>query len=193
MQNAAMGLRVSEYEPGHETGWCRCRALAFLATAYFDDVKQRRPPCPPPGFGLVASDGGEVVGVLDVSVEENAATIDTIAVHPDAQRRGIGTRLLSEARERALRAGAVRLNAWTRDDTQALAWYRSRGFEESDHYLHVYANHYTDAEEPSRAVAAARDGFTPVIVFSHAKLESEYEARRDFARVHICRLFSRPL
>lgn len=180
---------MRDYVSSDEDAWSRCRVLAFLSTSYFDAVERRRAPHPPPGFGLVASRSGSLVGLVDVTVEGEVATIDTLAVHPDCQREGIGTRLLALVRDRAGDAGALVLEAWTRDDEQALSWYRSRGFRESDHYLHVYANHYTDPDEPARVVTA-RPGFSPIIVFSHAPLAHEDAARRDFARVHVCRRFS---
>lgn len=191
----AVTVEVRDYQPGDEEAWVRCRVLAFLHTAYFDDVQPARPVCPSPGFGLVAVDGNELVGVIDVSVSpsEQLATIDTVAVHPDSQHRGVGTALLSEARSRGLRAGATTIDAWTRDDEATLRWYRSRGFAESEHYLHVYANYYTDSTEPGRAVESTRPELKPIIVFSHANLEAEQELRRQFARVHVCRRFSQPL
>jgi len=123
---------------------------------------------------------------------EDPATIDTVAVHPDAQHRGVGTALLGEARRRASRAGATMIDAWTRDDEATLAWYRSRGFVESDHYLHVYASYYANPGEPGRAIESTRLELKPVIVFSHAKMHAERDLRRSFARVHVCRRFSQP-
>jgi ribosomal protein S18 acetylase RimI-like enzyme len=74
-----------------ETSWLRCRALSFLDTAYFDDVKKTKTDIVSPGFELVAVEGdGPVVGIVDVTVEGALATIDTVAVHPDHQHRGIG-------------------------------------------------------------------------------------------------------
>ncbi len=191
----AVNVEVRDYQPGDEEAWLRCRVLSFLHTAYFDDVQVAHPSPPSPGFGLVAVEGGDLVGVIDVSVSafEELATIETVAVHPDAQHRGVGTALLSEARYRSLRAGATMIDAWTRDDEPTLRWYRSRGFVESDHYLHVYANYYTAADEPGRAVESTRLGLKPVIVFSHAKMDAAQELRGSFARVHVCRRFSQPL
>lgn len=73
-----------------------------------------------------------------------------------------------------------------------MGWYRARGMSEDSHYLHVYADSYTDAGEPGEAVEA-RPGLTPVRVFLHAALEREAEMRARFRRVHVCRRFTRPL
>jgi GNAT superfamily N-acetyltransferase len=188
-----MALVVRDYEPEDEEEWLRCKVLSFLHTSYFDAVDPTHPPCCPPGFCLVAEESGAIVGVLDVSVEGDLATIDTIAGHPDAQHRGIGTALFVEACPRAVAAGATTIDAWTRDDEPALCWYRSHGFVESDQYLHVYAFFYRDPAEPRRAVESMHFGLRPVLVFSHGDLDQEIELRRQFDRVHVCRRFARSL
>lgn len=182
---------IRDYDPADEREWLRCRVLAFLGTAYFDDVMTAKR-SPAAGAELVAASAGAVVGVLDLSVDGGLATIDTIAVHPDYQGQGIGTRLFDAACVRAAQLGAATIDAWTRDDEQALRWYRARGMREDSHYLHVYADHYTDAGEPGEAVRA-RPGLTPVRVFLHAALDREAEMRARFRRVHVCRRFARPL
>jgi ribosomal protein S18 acetylase RimI-like enzyme len=184
---------VRDYEPADEESWLRCRLLSFLHTAYFDDVWTAKPPCPAPGVELVAANGATVVGVIDVQIAGEVALIDTVAVDPDHQRLGIGTALFNAGREQAAAAGALTIEAWTRDDEATLHWYRSHGFVESDQYLHVYANYYVDAGEPDRAVAGRRPGLRPMMLFLHAPLERENELRKDFTRIHICRRFSRPI
>ncbi|MFJ6676629.1 GNAT family N-acetyltransferase [Actinosynnema sp. NPDC091369] len=190
-----MGYAVREYVAEDEPSWLRCRVLAFLGTAFYDDVVQAKPRVP--GVELVAVDGGLVVGILDlaVAVEPAAvetATIETIAVHPDHQHRGIGGALLSRARARARALGATTLDAWTRDDPPTLRWYRAMGFQESDHYLHVIADHRASADEPARAVVA-RPGLRVAKAYLHADLADEARLRREFGRVHVCRRFALPL
>jgi GNAT superfamily N-acetyltransferase len=190
---ADVAFQVRGYEPADERSWLHCRALSFLGTAYFDDVRTAKEDCAAPGFGLVAVDDAVVVGVLDVEVADDVATIDTIAVHPDHQGHGIGTALFDQARDRLVRLGVVTVEAWTRDDEPTLRWYRSRSFIESDHYLHVYANYYTDPGEPARAVESRIADLRPVTAFLHAPMSLAAEMRAAFARVHVCRRFSRPL
>lgn len=128
-----MPVQVRDYQPADEQDWLRCRVLAFLGTAYFDDVMTAKT-SPVIGAELVAVDDDIVVGVLD----------------------------------------------------------RSRGFRESDHYLHVYADHYVNAAEPAQAVGR-RPGLEPIKVFLHATLGQEAEMRKKFRRVHVCRRFTRPI
>jgi GNAT superfamily N-acetyltransferase len=184
-------VAIRDYEPSDEQAWVRCRVLSFLGTAYFDDVMPAKK-TPVLGAELVAEDSGAIVGVLDLSAEGQVATIDTIAVHPDHQWRGIGSMLLARACARAQDLGATTIEAWTRDDEPTLRWYRSRFVTESDHYLHVYADCYTQAGEPADA-AQCRDDFDLIKVFLHADLDREAEMRARFTRVHVCRRFSRPV
>lgn len=185
---------IRRYLASDESAWLRCRVLSFLHTAYFDDVQTAKPAVPPPGLELVAADSsGEIRGILDITIEGESATIDTIAVHPDHQFQGIGHALLQEATDRLLALKVATLDAWTRDDPSTLRWYRSNGFSETDHYLHVYADYYTDTAEPDRAIAERRSGLRPIKAFLHAKLDEEATIRKQFARVHVCRRFTQNL
>lgn len=189
-----MSYVIREYTTTDETAWLRCRVLSFLHTAYFDDVLRSKPDGQAPGLELVAVDGdGLVVGIMDTSIDDALATIDTVAVHPDHQHRGLGRRLLERTRSGARALGATGLDAWTRDDADTLAWYRAMGFAESDHYLHVHANYYTDRGEPGRAIGAPRPGLRPIMAFLHAGLADEEQLRGEFARVHVCRRFAMPI
>jgi ribosomal protein S18 acetylase RimI-like enzyme len=184
-------LEIRDYTPADEQAWLRCRVLSFLATAYFDDVMTAKQ-SPAIGAELVAIEGGALVGILDFSMGGSLATIDTIGVHPDHQHQGIGTKLFELARIRAAGLGATTIDAYTRDDAATLRWYRARGFAESDHYLHVYANRYANVDEPAQAVQP-RPGLFPIKVFLHAELEQEAEMRQKFQRVHVCRRFAQPI
>ena len=172
----------------------RCRVLSFLDTSYYDAVERAKPQIALPGFELVAvDDTGAIAGLMDVAVDGESATIETVAVHPDHRRRELGRSLLAEACARAAGASATTLDAWTRDDPDTLSWYRDMGFTESEHYLHVYADYYTDADEPKRAVRERRPDLSPMILFLHAKLADEQRLRQEFARVHVCRRFAKQL
>lgn len=139
---------VREYREGDERAWLRCRAVAFLGTAYFDDVLQKKPRYDAPAVELVAESGGSLVALMDVAVHAQLATIETVAVHPDCVRAGIATELLHEAFAR-LDPDVEAIDAWTRDHGAANRWYESHGFDEGFRYLHVYA---TGDEETAAAI-----------------------------------------
>jgi ribosomal protein S18 acetylase RimI-like enzyme len=191
LQDRSVPIEIRDYRPADEQAWLRCRVLSFLGTAYFDAVETTKQ-SPAVGAGLVAVEGGAVVGILDFSIEGSLATIDTIAVHPDRQHQVIGTKLFELARIRAAALGATTIDAYTRDDEATLRWYRAHGFTESDHHLHVYADYYANADEPAEAVKP-RPGLFPIKIFLHAKLEREAEMRQKFQRVHVCRRFAQPI
>ncbi|MCR3750962.1 GNAT family N-acetyltransferase [Lentzea californiensis] len=178
-------MEIRDYEPDDEASWLRCRVLGFLATNYFDDVWQAKRRT---DLELVALDGAEVAGILDVSVPGAEATIGTVVVHPDRQGEGIATALLAEAVRRLERFGARTLDAWTREDGPALNWFERNGFTESESCLHVHAS----ADELG-TVLTAKHGLVPVGAFLHARIEREAEMRERFERVHVCRRMVREL
>jgi ribosomal protein S18 acetylase RimI-like enzyme len=149
----APSITIRNYHPEDESGWVRCRALAFLDTAYFDNVYQKKEHYDSESIELVASHRNQIVGLLDVECENEPNTICSptsglephlagmiwhIAVHPDFRRQGIGASLLQKSTEIAQEMGIKRFEAWTRDDEWVESWYRNQGFEQVRSYYHVY-------------------------------------------------------
>lgn len=180
---------VRDYRPADAAGWVRCRTLAFLHTQYYDDVQPVRAPLAEDSLALVASDGEQVVGLLDIEIERTEATIDSIATHPDHQGGGIGTRLLEWAVPLLTARGVRSLDAWTREDVAANNWYRRNGFTERHRYLHVYLGHQDDASGFSTPEGLS----APVSTFTHASIEDEATMRERYRRVYICRQYLREL
>jgi len=181
---------VREYTSSDEPGWLRCRVLAFLNTCYFDAVEAAKPAEDDADstIDLVAVFDDTVIGLLDVAVRGTLATIESVAVHPDFRRSGIATGLLTAAMERLNPTAAVSLDAWTREDAEALAWYGRHGFVQTEAYLHVYSG-YGQGSKMADASGPAR----PVSVFAHAALEHEARLRAEYERVYVCRRMQRSL
>jgi ribosomal protein S18 acetylase RimI-like enzyme len=181
---------IRAYSPADEPGWIRCRALWFLSSQYFDDVLPRRPEPAEPSVVLVAADpDGTNVGILDIGVAGALATIDTLAVHPDHQGRRIATMLLETAIPLLAGTGATELDAWTREDPAANAWYRRVGFVEETRYLHVFVSEGDDTTGFTTPDGLSR----PVLAFLDAAVEREEEMRARFRRVHVLRAHVQPL
>jgi GNAT superfamily N-acetyltransferase len=191
------GFAIRRFEPGDEAGWVRCRVLAFLNTAYFDDVHPLKERYDGRAIELVAEAGGQVVGLIDVECEEEPGTICStpadaahagpagmiwhLGVHPDYRRRGIGRELLAEAARRARAWQIGRFEAWTRDDTFVNDWYRAQGFRHVQHYWHVFM----DSREELAALNPQTGDLRPVSAFAHY-LGDDEEVLERFERVHRC-------
>ena len=177
---------IREFESDDESGWVRCRVLGFLDTSYFDDVQATKPQ-----YGdaveLVAVVDDLVVGICAATHAGEAATLETIAIHPDFRRRRIGHDLLAEAIERLSAAGCSTLEAWTREDRGTLAWYEAEGFKRQFRYLHVYAS---SPEEMQTAVTPTLP-LMPRVRHFHAWEHEEEQMRGTFDRVHGCNQYVR--
>lgn len=179
---------IRAYQASDEPSWLRCRVLAFLDTCYYDDVWTRKPDEQADSVvELVAVDEGEVVGILDVAVRGELATIENVCVLPAYRGAGLATRLLCAACERLAGSGARFLDAWTREDQAAIAWYEACGFAEEFTYLHVY----TEYNGAARMVGK-HPPYSPMVVFAHALREHEQQARAEYPRVYVCRRMMQP-
>jgi len=181
---------IREYKPTDEHGWLQCRVLAFLETAYFDDVRTKKESYESDSIELVAESNGQIVGLIDIEVEASGADrsgmIWHVAVHPDHRRQGIAMRLLTEAVNRAKSFQLSRLEAWTRDDQFVNDWYTSQGFQLIQSYYHVYADH-SEIREKSLFDWPAKDTYTVTAFFHY--LGNDQSFLSQFKRVHECRRY----
>jgi ribosomal protein S18 acetylase RimI-like enzyme len=191
-------LTIRSYEPADEAGWLRCRVLSFLDTAFFDAVEREKERYAEPAIELVADDGGEIVGLLDLEVElapgvladrpGRGGMIWHLAVHPDHQRQGIAAGLLEAAERLARERGLERLEAWTRDDAHVQRWYENNGFTLIDGYLHVYLE-----RDDLRALDGQVGELRLVKAFAHYTGDRPDEIRQRYGRVHDDVLYEKQL
>lgn len=191
-----MNWSIRPYQPADEAQWLRCRVLAFLETAYFDDVQREKKRYANPSIELVAALDQQIIGLIDIECETvpgsvcsphptatgKAGMIWNIAVHPDYQRQGIGSALLEATVELAKQSHIQRFEAWTRDDAPTLRWYEAQGFQKMDSYLHVYLQD----EELEGCFDSRIPGLRPVHVFASYRGDSAADMRQRFKRVHEC-------
>ncbi len=189
---------VRPYDPADEIGWLQCRLLSFFGSAYYDDVVREKERYAHPAIELVAEAEGEIVGLIDVEygfepgdvLRDRPGTggmIWHLGVHPEHQRRGVATALLTEAERVAKERGLERFEAYTRDDTHVHAWYESLGFERVSSYLHVYL----ERDEGLRELDVEGRDLKFVKAFAHYTGDRPDEIRQRFRRVHDCVLFER--
>lgn len=190
-------MQIREYRPEVEEGWLRCRVLAFLHSAYYDNVLREKERYRYPAIELVAELDGTIVGLIDLECEAEPGTVCSnrpglaamiwhLAIHPDCRGRGIARALLEEAVARARERGIVRLEAWTRDDADVRRWYERQGFEPVDSYLHVYVD---GPEELHAVIRSQVPKLYPVFTFAHYTGEEREWVRGRFRRVHECVLY----
>ena len=188
------------YRPEDERGWLECRVLAFLNTAYFDNVYKEKEVYENPSLELVAEEDGKIIGLLDIECEtkpgqfcanqdQRSGMIWHMAVHPNHGRKGIATLLLRYAEKILTEKGIRRLEAWTRDDQWVQNWYRKNGFQAADSYLHVYM----EGNEMNGMIESKSSKLFPVTTFAHYTGEEREEMKKRFKRVHECFMFEKRL
>jgi N-acetylglutamate synthase-like GNAT family acetyltransferase len=80
----------------------------------------------------VLEDSGEIVGLVVLIPEARAMLLDNVAVHPRAQGRGFGVKLIAFAEAQTRAAGLPALRLYTQDImTENLALYARLGFVET--------------------------------------------------------------
>lgn len=191
-------MEIRSYHKTDEKNWVRCRTLAFLDTAYFDNVLREKEQYENSSIELVAIQNGIVAGLLDIEYETEPGSVCTgksglggmiwhMAVHPDFQRHGIGEKLLAEAEIKARGKGLAYLEAWTRDDEWVNNWYEKHRFQQTSDYLHVYL------QGRDHVQINAEKTFIPVQTFAHYTGDDKEWVKEHFDRVHECRCYQKTL
>lgn len=188
---------IRNYSVTDETGLVRCRTLAFLQTAYFDNVLNKKEHYQNPAIELVAELDGQIVGLIDVEVEKVERTVCSrgeglgamiwhIAVHPDFSRQGIGQQLLDAAETKAKEMNINRFEAWTRDDQWVQNWYEKMNFKMVDSYYHVYF----EGSEMNHKIQSNIPNLFLVNTFTHY-VGNDIDQFKNIKRVHKCVCFEK--
>lgn len=83
-------------------------------------------------LNVAESREGGIVGIIVLVPQAEHLLLDNIAVHPAAQGRGIGRRLIAFAQDAARRLGYCELRLYTHAKmTENIAFYARLGFEET--------------------------------------------------------------
>ena len=188
---------IRDYKVTDEIGWVRCRTLAFLQTAYFDNVLNKKEHYQNPAIELVAELNGQIVGLIDVEYEKEERTVCSrgeglggmiwhIAVHPDFSKQGIGQLLLSASEAKAKEMNINRFEAWTRDDLWVQNWYEKMKFKMVDSYYHVYF----EGNEMNHQIQSNIPNLYLVNSFAHY-VGKDIDQFKNNKRIHQCVCFEK--
>lgn len=165
-------MEIRNYESKDEKGWVRSRVLAYLDTAYYDDVYREKEKFENPSIELVAVEDDKVLGLIDIeydtedekvcSEEGTGGMIMHLAVHPDYQGRGIGKELMERAVEESIKLNLEFLEAWTRDAGSSAGWFEKNAYRQVDEYYHIYL---TD-EDMAHTVQPGDKALQPLYMFA---------------------------
>jgi [ribosomal protein S18]-alanine N-acetyltransferase len=112
----AMVTMREAFDPAYGEAWTHAQCSGILGLAgvwlYLARIDGR-----PAGFALARA-------ILD------EAELLLLAVPPASRRRGVGRAMLDAVADEARRRGAIRLHLEMRENNDAIALYRSAGFEE---------------------------------------------------------------
>jgi len=86
-----------------------------------------------PDLFLVAVDEDALVGSVMVGYEGHRGWINYLAVDPSRRKRGVGSRLMTEAERLLEEAGCPKINLQVRsENADVIAFYRARGYVVDD-------------------------------------------------------------
>jgi ribosomal-protein-alanine N-acetyltransferase len=108
------------------------------------------------GFGFVAIEGDSLLGFAVCRIVLDICELESIAVAPEARRRGIGATLLAAAADFAAERGATRVELEVRaGNSTAVGFYTRMGFAQDGLRRAYYRNPDEDAVLMSRTVLSS--------------------------------------
>ncbi|MFX0212376.1 MAG: GNAT family N-acetyltransferase [Candidatus Hodarchaeota archaeon] len=144
-----MKFKIRKYDLSDEENWINCYFLSYYDSIYLDELINVKPRYEGLVIQLVATIDKEIMGILDIEIEQEAGQfgsndtsrcglISVIGVIPQFRRKGIGTALLFKAQEILIKKYKVhRFEMWIREDLSTLAWLEKNDFHKIHHYYQI--------------------------------------------------------
>ncbi|MFX0185385.1 MAG: GNAT family N-acetyltransferase [Candidatus Hodarchaeota archaeon] len=144
-----MKVNIRQYDPSDEEEWIRCHFLSYYDSIYLDELINMKPRYEGLVIQLIATFDEEIVGILDIEIEQEAGQfgsdetsrcgmISVIGVIPQFRCKGIGTTLLFKAQNILIRNYNIhRVEIWIREDLSTLAWLEKNDFLKIHHYYQI--------------------------------------------------------
>ncbi|MGI6192922.1 MAG: GNAT family N-acetyltransferase [Christensenellales bacterium] len=142
---------IRKYCDNDEQAWIRCRAIAFLDSSYWNDVKTEKEKYDKPSISLIAEKDGQIIGFIDTEIDsehasccregERNAVIWHLGVLPEYRRLSMAKKLWEETKKRLLAENIHYCEVWTQEDEPANRFYQKMGFtlEEDQTWLRCYS------------------------------------------------------
>ena len=144
-----MSLRIRYYTPSDEDNWIKCYLSSYIESTYYDELVKVKPRYENQAVELIGLERNEIVGILDIEIEEEpgqlcfdennrSGIISIIGVIPEYRRRGVGTKLIKKSLKIIQDSYDInRLEIWVRDDPSTLNWLHNLGFKKVQQFYDV--------------------------------------------------------
>ena len=155
---------IREYDSSDAISWMKCWLMAAGSSRAWLFLLTKKPTYARSSLELVAISGGEVVGILDIEVEnepgdlcgqnvEGGAFAWEFGVHPEYWGQGIGKALVENAEERLRDEHGVGYMEWWSMDERSGRWYESYGMQ----CINEHWRFNIESDSEAESVFAARD------------------------------------
>lgn len=112
-------------------------------------------------FSFVAEEDGTILGYVSaMPLDTESVDVESIAVHPDYQGRGIGGQLLQKIEEEMKSRGFIRSILEVRDmNYESIRFYKKHGYVEIRHMRAYYNEDYRGSRGAYRMAKALTNAF----------------------------------
>ena len=126
---------IRDFRPEDEAGLIEMWKLSGIYRRWNDpqrDIARKTENMQKTGFGLflvVQESSGRIIGSVMAGYDGHRGSVNYLAVHPDAQRQGIGRALMAEVERWCEVEGCPKINLLVRTDNEAVkAFYARLGY-----------------------------------------------------------------
>ena len=126
---------IRDFRPEDEAGLIEMWKQSGICRSWNDpqrDIARKTENMQKTGFGLflvVQESSGQIIGSVMAGYDGHRGSVNYLAVHPDAQKQGIGRALMAEVERWCEAEGCPTINLLGRTDNEAVeAFYASLGY-----------------------------------------------------------------